>query len=119
MDIWNVVAERKIREAMDEGAFDHLDGTGQPLDLRENPYEDPSDRMANRLLKNNGFAPEWILDGKDIELEIEKLYREREFLEEAEYRARAERINSRIATYNLKVPSVSCQKPLLTLIPIG
>jgi DnaJ homolog subfamily C member 28 len=42
---------------MDEGAFDRLEGTGEPLDLRENPFENPSLRMAHRLLRNNGFAP--------------------------------------------------------------
>jgi hypothetical protein len=43
-----------MREAIEEGAFDPLEGTGKPLDLSENPLEDPSDRIANRLLKNNG-----------------------------------------------------------------
>ena len=47
MDLWCLIAERKIREAIEEGAFDHLEGTGKPLDLSENPFEDPSDRMAN------------------------------------------------------------------------
>ena len=46
MDVWNLIAGRKIREAMEEGAFDHLDGAGKPLDLSENPFEDPSDRLA-------------------------------------------------------------------------
>jgi Domain of unknown function (DUF1992) len=31
----------RIREAMDEGAFDHLEGAGKPLDLQENPLADP------------------------------------------------------------------------------
>jgi hypothetical protein len=59
VDDWHFIAERKIREAMQEGAFDRLEGKGEPLDLSENPYEDPSLRMAHRLLKNNGFAPAW------------------------------------------------------------
>ena len=66
MDVWQLVAERKIREAMEEGAFDHLEGTGKPLDLSENPFEDPSERMANRLLKNNGITPAWIQEAKEI-----------------------------------------------------
>jgi hypothetical protein len=64
MDEWHFIAERKIREALEEGAFDHLEGAGKPLDLSENPFEDPSDRMAYRLLKNNGFAPAWIEEAK-------------------------------------------------------
>jgi hypothetical protein len=46
---------------MAEGAFDHLEGFGQPLNLEEDPFEDPSLRMAHRLLKNNGFAPACLL----------------------------------------------------------
>lgn len=55
MDEWEDIAERKIREAMAEGAFDNLAGMGRPLNLDENPYEDPSLRMAHRLLRNNGL----------------------------------------------------------------
>ena len=45
MDAWNIIAERKILEGMEEGAFDDLEGAGKPLDLREDPFEDPSERM--------------------------------------------------------------------------
>jgi hypothetical protein len=31
MDEWRFLAERKILEAMKEGAFDDLEGTGKPL----------------------------------------------------------------------------------------
>lgn len=112
MDIWNLVAERKIREAMDEGAFDRLEGTGQALDLDENPFEDRSLRMAHRLLKNSGFAPAWILEGKDIDREIHQLRTERDRCGAAEYRERARNLNRRIADYNLKVPLPSLQKSL-------
>ena len=119
MDVWNLVAERKICEAMDEGAFDHLEGTGRPLDLNENPFEDPSLRMAHRLLKNNGFAPAWILEGRDIEREIALLNRERTLLRPTELDRRIAMVNRRIADYNLKVPLLSLQKNQLTLHPIG
>lgn len=111
MDVWNLVAERKIREAMEEGAFDDLEGSGQPLDLSENPYEDPSQRMAHRILKNNGFAPDWILDGREIEQDIRRLRSERERLNPEEYQSLVDALNRRIATYNLKVPHESLQKP--------
>jgi hypothetical protein len=110
MDVWNLVAERKIREAMQEGVFDHLEGTGAPLDLAENPFEDPSQRMAHRLLKNNGFAPDWILEGKDIDQEIGRLPAERARLSEAEYKIRVDTLNRRITNYNLKVPLTGLQK---------
>ena len=73
MDEWHFIAERKIQEAIEEGAFEHLEGSGKPIDMTENPFEDPSLRMAHRLLRNNGFAPAWIEEGKEIAREITEL----------------------------------------------
>lgn len=56
-DAW---IDRIIREARERGEFDNLPGRGQPLNLDDNRCEDPSWRLANHLLKNAGFAPEWI-----------------------------------------------------------
>jgi hypothetical protein len=108
MDEWHFIAERKIREAMEEGAFDELDGTGAPLDLEENPFVDPSLRMAHRLLKNNGFAPEWIEEGKEIEAEKQRLAGVDRG--SAEYGERAAALNRRILSFNLKVPTGNRQK---------
>lgn len=110
MDIWNLVADRKIREAMEEGAFDGLEGAGRPLDLEENPYLDPALRMAHRLLKNNGFAPAWILEGKDIDAGIHRLRAGRARCAPEEFRRRVAELNQRILAYNLKVPVPGAQK---------
>jgi len=112
MDEWHFIADRKIREAMDEGAFEHLDGAGQPLDLTENPFEDPSLRMAHRLLRNNGFAPAWIEEGKEIEREIQLLRVQAAGISESERRWRIAAVNKRILAYNLKAPGAA-QKLLL------
>jgi hypothetical protein len=106
MDEWQFIAERKIREAMEEGAFDHLEGAGKPLDLRENPFEDPSDRLANRLLKNNGFAPEWIEDAKEIAAEVRRL-RARSEVTTDDWQDRVASLNRRILAFNLKAPALS------------
>src|SRR5262245_43457259 len=103
MDAWESVAERKIREAMAEGDFDNLAGKGKPLDLEENPFEDPSLRMGNRLLRNNGFAPAWVEEAKDLEREIEAA--RRELGRREAFRARIAEINRRILEHNLKTPS--------------
>ena len=106
MDKWENIAERKIREAMAEGAFDNLKGKGQPLDLEENPYEDPSLRMAHRLLRNNGFAPAWVEEAKDLERAIESAREDlARGLAPAAFRARIAEINRRILAHNLKTPS--------------
>ena len=109
MDVWQLVAERKIREAMEEGAFDHLEGAGKPLDLSENPFEDPSERMANRLLKNNGFAPAWIEEAKEIEAESRRLGT-RDEVSKGDYQVRAAALNRRIASFNLRAPATGLHK---------
>ena len=110
MDKWENIAEGKIREAMAEGAFDNLNGKGQPLDLEEDPYEDPSLRMAHRLLRNNGFAPAWIEEAKDLEHAIEMARRAlaralagRGSLDG--FREQVAEINRRILEHILKTPS--------------
>ena len=110
MDEWNFIADRKILEAIEDGAFEHLDGAGEPLDLNENPFEDPAQRMAHRLLRNNGFAPAWIEEGRDIEAEIRRLRADFDRLDAGEFRRRVEALNRRIAAYNLKAPVASAQK---------
>jgi len=109
MDEWHFIAERKIREALEEGAFDHLDGAGAPLDLSENPFEDPSERLGHRLLKNNGFAPAWIEEAKEIEVEMKRLRAAGELSEE-DRRSRVAALNRRILAFNLKAPAISLQK---------
>src|SRR5882724_9678101 len=106
MDRWQNIAERKIREAMAEGAFENLRGKGRPLDLEENPYEDPSLRMAHRLLRNNGFAPAWVEEAKDLERAIESAREDlARGLAPAAFRAQIAEINRRILAHNLKTPS--------------
>lgn len=108
MDVVQLIAERKICEVMEEGAFDHLECSGKPLDLSENPFEDPADRMANRLLKNNGFPPAWIEEAKEIEAEFRWLRATGEASLD-----RVTALNRRIASYNLKAPAGSLHKRLL------
>ena len=110
MDVWNLIAERKIREAMEEGAFDHLEGTGRPISLDENPYEDPAQRMAHRVLRNNGFAPEWILEAKDIDTDTRRLQAAARTLNPAELERRVADLNRRIELFNLKTPVASSRK---------
>ena len=70
---WDSLVERKIREAQKQGLFDDLPGKGEPLDLSENPFLDPSWRTAYNLLQDQGFAPEWIELDKEIRVELDSL----------------------------------------------
>ena len=117
------MAEKKLREAIESGEFDDLPGKGEPIDLRENPFEDPDLRVVHRLLRNAGFAPAWIEERKDIEAEFQtaltKLSRawalfskggespsdpewERSVRDFREYVAG---LNQRTRIYNLKAPA--------------
>ena len=57
---------KQIEEAMERGEFANLPGEGKPLKLDTNPFLTPQARMANRLLKGNGFTPRWIELEKEI-----------------------------------------------------
>ena len=65
----------QIEEAMERGEFKNLPGKGKPLKLDTNPFLTPQVQMANRLLKENGFAPQWIELKKEIKQEKAQLER--------------------------------------------
>lgn len=123
----------QIQKAIEQGKFNNLSGQGKPLNLDENPWEDPAWRTAHHVLKNGGFTLPWIEHRQEIDAELElarsTLERawawRRSALEgkqpaaevEAEWdRARAvfqeqiARLNKRIFAYNLEVPSDRFQK---------
>jgi hypothetical protein len=67
-----LIAERRIAEALAQGEFDGLPGAGKPLDLAEDPLVPEDQRMANRILKNAGYVPREVEDaakgGKKLSL---------------------------------------------------
>ena len=117
------LAEKRLREAIENGEFDDLPGKGEPIDLRENPFEDPDLRTVHRLLRNAGFAPAWIEERKDIDAELAaaqtKLSRAWALFGEGgkakseaewersvkEFREQALELQQRIRIYNLKAPA--------------
>ena len=66
---------KQIEEAMERGKFTDLPGKGKPLKLDTNPFLTPQARMANRLLKENGFTPRWVELEKEIKQEKAQLER--------------------------------------------
>lgn len=59
-------AERRIRAAQKEGAFDHLPGEGKPLNLEDDSAVPGELRMAYKVLKNAGYLPPELADRKEI-----------------------------------------------------
>ncbi len=84
---WDKLVESKIRAAQEEGKFDNLRGRGRPLKLDEDPFEDPAWEMANDLLKQGGFLPDWLEQGRDLHEQLQQaraaLRRSRRWREEA------------------------------------
>jgi DnaJ homolog subfamily C member 28 len=126
MDKWESLVDKLIRESMERGEFEGLAGEGEPIDLRENPFEAPELRTAHRLLRNAGFAPAWIEERKDIEtsfaqakavlIRAKELYLEQNQLlaqwqrAAQEFRETVAELNQRVRVYNLKAPAAGFQR---------
>src|SRR5437868_14299151 len=52
-----LIAEKKICDAIRAGAFDDLPGAGRPLDLDDDKLIPEELRIAYRILKNAGCVP--------------------------------------------------------------
>jgi hypothetical protein len=115
MDQWQFIAERKIREAMDEGAFDRLEGRGRPLAPEDSTYTDPALWMAHHIMKNSGVVPPWVAEGNEIEAEIQRL-RQLMTVSCAAHREALRQdvlaLNRRILTFNLTAPAAVHKMPL-------
>ena len=57
MDIFARIAERLIREAMENGEFDNLEGAGKPLNFADETWIPEDLRIAYKVLKNAGYIP--------------------------------------------------------------
>jgi DnaJ homolog subfamily C member 28 len=128
--------EELLRKAIEEGKFDNLSGKGKPLRIEENPNADPDWELAYHLIKESGFTLPWIITIREIEMDIEKA---RQVLQRAwkwrmiylsadvpDEKASAEwvraldafknklpALNQRVRDYNLEVPNIRFQRPLL------
>lgn len=101
--------DEQIQDAMRKGHFADLPGAGKPLRLDNDAHVPEQMRMANKLMRDNDLVPEWMAQGKELDAEREKLSADLrrtvqrgtsvEALREA-----AKKHNSRILSYNLKVP---------------
>ena len=57
MGFLEYLAERRIREAIDNGDANGLPGSGEPLVFAEEPFVSPEQRMVNHILKRAGLVP--------------------------------------------------------------
>jgi Domain of unknown function (DUF1992) len=66
MDVFALIAEQKIREAMARGEFANLPGAGRPLPPEELTAVPDELRMAYKVLKNAGCLPPEVELAKEI-----------------------------------------------------
>jgi len=55
--IFEILADKRIEEALARGELESLPGSGKPLIFEDDPFTSPEQRMMNRILKQAGFTP--------------------------------------------------------------
>jgi hypothetical protein len=73
MEWARIIAERQIKEAMDNGEFEGNPLQGKPIDLTEDMSLPPEQRIAAKILKNAGVLPDWAQAERDILREKEEI----------------------------------------------
>jgi hypothetical protein len=92
------LAERRIKEAQDQGEFENLPGQGRPLDLQDDSNIPEDLRLAYKILKNADCLPP--------ELELKKEIRQMEDMlesipDEKEKYRQIKKINYKIMRLNM------------------
>ncbi|ENH95602.1 hypothetical protein J416_15292 [Gracilibacillus halophilus YIM-C55.5] len=60
MDVFTQLAEERIKKAIEDGDFDHMQGKGKPQQLDDLSNVPDDMRMGYRIMKNSGFLPEEV-----------------------------------------------------------
>lgn len=66
MNIFDCLAEERIREAIAQGQLSGLPGAGRPLVLDDDLLVPAEVRMSNRLLRNAGYVPPAVADLREL-----------------------------------------------------
>jgi hypothetical protein len=120
-----LLAERRIAEAIASGAFDRLPGHGHPLKLDDDSALAGEWRLAFQLLRDNGFAPAWIESGAEIRRNLAQARAELRTVgrsdagrtaAEARFAACAAELNRRIARHNLTAPAARWHIPVIDAV---
>jgi hypothetical protein len=98
--------DEQINDAMRKGQFENLPGAGKPLKLDDDAHTPEHLRMAHKMMRDNEIVPEWITEGKELDAARDKLRDDmrKAGRSNAALLERAKKLNSRILSYNLKVP---------------
>ncbi len=95
---FEIIAERRIKQAMEEGAFENLQGKGKPLVFEDDSMVPPDLRMAYKILKNAGFLPPALQNEKEIKHALDLL---EDLEDEQERYAQVTKLNLMITKGNM------------------
>jgi len=107
--MFDLIAERKIAEALARGELDNLPGQGRPLELDDDALIPEELRAAYRILKNAGFVPPEVQALNDI-ASLERFVNQQEV--DAAARAKAVR---KLALLKTRIESAYYDKALAKL----
>jgi len=130
---WYHTVESRIQDAMSAGVFDALPGAGQPLPNRPEDELAGANWVGNKILRDAGALPQWLMLAKEIETrqaDLDKLeHRFRALVqiaaESGDWQHFASRINdlaarfaedcrtlrSRQDQFNFDAPSIHLERP--------
>ncbi|MBM7572412.1 DnaJ family domain-containing protein [Aquibacillus albus] len=66
MDFVSLMAEEKIKKAIEEGDLDNLPGKGKPLKLEDISAIPEDLRTSYHMMKNSGYLPEEVKVNKEL-----------------------------------------------------
>jgi hypothetical protein len=101
MDFFSKLADNRIREAIEAGDFDDLQGKGQPLNLEEDSHVPPELRMAYKILKNADCLPQELALRQEV-LQLQDLVAT--MPDEAEKLKQMRRLNFLVMKLNMLRP---------------
>jgi hypothetical protein len=73
MGNFNKIAEKKIKEAIENKELENLEGFGKPVDNSEYFSAPEEERIATHILKNAGVVPEELKIRKKIDNLIKRI----------------------------------------------
>ena len=132
---FGTLAENRIREAQQQGVFDHLAPKGR-LEFEDESSIPEDMRLALRMLKSQGLTPDWIEQDKHLRQKLDDARKalarswawrkqklaqtidqsERAWINGEWQRARArfdavvQELNTEIFSFNLRAPSPAVQR---------
>lgn len=120
------LCEDMIQESMKRGEFDNLSGAGRRLEYSaHNPFVDATTHNINKILVNNGFAPEWIMLQSEIRKELRQARQHMALMrqkvgsepttpqESKMWRAAVEKFKRNITEVNIKINKFNLIVPFL------